>query len=211
MLFNAAHMSTDEYKFIRTYVRVMQYRYDALQAVMAYMHPENLAVPSVLQAATVEHKMSLMQADFEDRLHAIAEKDKLAERKLSRRGPSAEELADIVMLSFFKVVGVMHNQSGVVVPNNKYGWFSGKPKDWEKLLEKLLENTKGPDPAFTDDLFSQCLNAVAKLFPGYNKKSWSKLYPPNYKYKHNFYEADPYFDDADDEYYEDDDDLSGTD
>lgn len=201
MLFNAAHMSADEHRFIRLYVRVLQYRYDALQAVIAHMHPDNLALGSVLAAADLEHKMSVMHADFDAALHAISEKNKMPEKRVPRPGPSADELADVVMLSFFKVVGVLDHKSGAVKPNNAYGWFSGKPTEWEKLLHKLLENTKGPAPAITDELLSQCLNAISKLFPGYGKKNWSKLYPP--QYKHKFYEDDPYFDEN--EYYEDDD------
>lgn len=205
MFFNAANMSADEHRFIRLYVRVLQYRYDALQAVMAHMHPDNLALTSVLHATDLEHKMAVLHADFETALHRVSEKDRMSEKRLPRPSPSAEELADIVMLSFFKVVGVMNNDSKVVIPNNAYGWFSGKPKEWEKLLQKLLDNTKGPDPALPDALLGQCLNAISKLFPGYGKsglKNWTKLYPPNYKQK--FYEDDPYFDD---EYYEDDEDL----
>lgn len=201
-MFKQSNMSAAEALFIRTYIQVLRRRYNALKAVMHIMHPDNLAVTNFLDAVRVTAELDNMQRDFDRRLTAIQHRLKMPYKSPPTDKPSADALADMVMLSFFKVVGVVNPAHGFVA-NKGQGWFSGKPTEWQAYLTKLLENKhfeKDPPP---DELVTKCLQAIANLFhnPAGSKKKW-KIYPPDLPHKYDAYmphdDAD-YFDDYDDE------------
>jgi hypothetical protein len=175
-VFNAAEMSAAEFEFVRVYVRILQQRFGALQTVMACMHSENLALADVVQATYVTEELDRLRDRFERQLQQIRIKWNWPTKADRFAGPSMDQLADIVMVSFFKVVGAISHGAAVPVKEDQ-GWFSGKPKEWPLLFDSIKEEHTPPSPS---ELFmSQYMQSIAKLFPQYyHKNKWSKLYPP---------------------------------
>lgn len=199
-MFKPSDMSAAENLFIRTYIVALRRRYNDLKAVMYLMHPDNLAVQRFVDATRMVAEMADMHKEFDLRLQAIQQRRKMPYKTAALSKPSADELADMVMLSFFKVVGVINNDQGFI-PNKGHGWFSGKPNEWQKFLTNLLDPATAKKELPADDLVSKCMQAIANLFynNGLHKKKW-KMYPPDSSHKY-----DPYADPAD-EYFEDDED-----
>jgi len=196
-VFKQSNMSAAESLFIRTYVVVLRRRYSALRSVTHIMHPDNLAVSNFLDAVQIMTELDSLHKDFDRRLTAIQQRLKMPYKSPPTDKPSADALADMVMLSFFKVVGVVHNSHGFLA-NKGDGWFSGKPNEWQAYLNKLLDkkiSDKEPPP---DDLVTKCMQAIANLFYNTNgaKKKW-KIYPPELQ---NKYDAQPPY--ADDDYFD---------
>jgi len=196
-VFNAAEMSDAEFEFIRVYVRILQQRYAALQTVMSCMHPDNLAVSDVVHATYITEEIEQLHDRFERQLQQIRIKWNMPTKPNMYAGPSMDQMADVVMVSFFKVVGAISHGEAVPVKENQ-GWFSGKPKEWPELLDSIKEETTPPTPA---ELFmSQYMQAIAKLFPQYyHKNKWSKLYPPPLP-PGPLNDADAYYDEDEDEW-----------
>lgn len=193
-MFSAAHMSKAEFEFIRLYVQIAYKRFDALQLVLALMHPDNLAVADIVTATELAVGIDHMQSDFDRQIQQLQLKHNIASKRLPLGMPDKEQLANIVIMSFFKVVGVMNAESGLISKTKQNGWFSGKPKEWETLFDKLVADIPEPNP---ESSLPGYLKSIAKFFPKYHPGNWSKLYPP----PNDAYEYEEYEDDED---YEDD-------
>jgi hypothetical protein len=200
-VFSAAHMSKAEQDFIRLYVQITHKRFDALQTVLSMAHPDNLALTDIVKAAELTTELSRLQNGFEAKIQQLQIKHNIPSKKTIPAGPTNEQLADIVVMSFFKVVGVMNAASGLVSKTKQNGWFSGKPKEWGTLLDKLSSDAADNH---IDALLSTYMKSIAKFFPKYYPpNNWSKLFPPP---QQNFYEEDDYEEDDyedGDEYEED--------
>lgn len=190
-------MSQPEQLFIRTYISVLRQQYPDLQTVFHLMRPDNLSVTRFFDAVQVVADLNSMHDAFEQRLRLARNHDKFAVKITFASEPTADQLADMVMLSFFKVVGTVTETHGFS-PSDGQGWFSGKPHEWQSFLTNLLKGQAHPQTSVTDDLVTKCIQAVAKLFhnSGALKKKW-KLHPPPSWPPQPFpdYDLDDYFDD----------------
>lgn len=193
-MFKPSDMSAAESAFIRVYIAALRRRYTDLKSVMHLMHPDNLAVARFVDASRIVNELGDMHKDFDLRLSSVQQRLKMPYKSPPSNRPTADELADMVMLSFFKVVGVLNNKHGLL-PNSGQGWFSGKPNEWHKFLNNLLKTTATAKDPLPNDLMTKCMKAFSDLFyyPSGQKKKW-KLYPPNSDDKYADYE-DGYLDD----------------
>lgn len=191
-MFSAAHMSKAELDFIRLYVQITHKRFAALQTVLSLAHPDNLALTDIVKATELSVGLERIRLDFDRQIQQIQLKHNIPSKQQPPDGPTNDQLADIVVMSFFKVVGVMNSDSGLLSKTKQHGWFSGKPKEWGQLFDKLIAET----PTNTSDsVLSNYLKAVSKFFPKYNSPgNWSKLFPPPHQ---------EFYDDIDDDDYED--------
>lgn len=195
-MFSAAHMSKAEFEFIRLYVQIAYKRFDALQLVLSLMHPENLAVADIVTATELLSGLEQLQSDFDRQVQQLQIKHNIPSKRSLFVMPDKEQLANIVIMSFFKVVGVMNTESGFISKTQQNGWFSGKPKEWSKLFDQLVADIPEPNP---ESSLPGYLKSIAKFFPKYNLPgNWSKLYPPppDHGYEYEDYEDDDYEDDA---------------
>jgi len=196
-----SNMSAAESLFIRTYIVALRRQYSALKSVMHFMHPDNFGLAHFLDAVRITAELDSLQQDFDRRLSVIQQQRKMPYKSPPTNKPSPDELADMVMLSFFKVVGVVHNSHGFLA-NKSDGWFSGKPNEWQAYLNKLLEKKIGDKEPPPDDLVTKCMQAIANLFysTGNASKKW-KIYPPEWhnKYDQHATHDDDYFDEYDDD------------
>lgn len=193
-MFSAAHMSKAEFEFIRLYVQIAYKRFDALQIVLALMHPDNLAVADIVTAADLTNGLDRLQADFDRQIQQLQLKHNIASKKFLPGVPDKEQLANIIIMSFFKVVGVMNAEKGLLAKTDQKGWFSGKPKDWATLFDKLVADISALNDTAA---LPGYLKSIAKFFPKYYQPGkWSKLYPPpNYDHDYDEYADDDYEDD----------------
>jgi hypothetical protein len=193
-VFSAAHMSKAELDFIRLYVQITHKRFAALQAVLSLAHPDNLALLDMVHATELVAHMERLQNDFDGQIQQLQLKHNIPSKRLPPAPPTNEQLADIVVMSFFKVVGVMNATNGLMAKTKQNGWFSGKPKEWNDLFDKLA--TDLPENQM-DSALSPYLKSVAKFFPKYYPPgNWSKLFPPP---QQEFYEDDEYDEEWDNE------------
>jgi hypothetical protein len=199
-MFDPNKITQVELAFIGAYVSAMKREYALLYSVLDLMDPRNLAVKDVVSAAKLALELQTMQKSFDESLHTIGTKHG-SKLKSMTTAPSADELADLFTLSFFKLVSA--------TPSGKKddGWFSGEPGAMKKFFAALqnIEKQKLPQ------LLSPYLAAAFKLFAHNAKKyplndnplnPWIVNLPPQtFKFKgHPLYESDQ------EDYEEDDED-----
>jgi 23S rRNA maturation mini-RNase III len=204
-MFDPNKITQVELAFIGAYVSAMRREYALLYSVLDLMDPRNLAVKDVVSAAKLARELQTMQSSFDESLHAIGKKHG-SKLKSMTTAPSADELANLFTLSFFKLVSATANGK------KDDGWFSGEPGAMKKFFAALqnIEKQKLPQ------LLSPYLAAAFKLFANNPKKyplndkpldPWNINLPPQtFTFKnHLLYENDQ------EEYEEDDEDEDGDD
>lgn len=169
------NMSPDEWQFIRAYCLSVQRYYDLLHLARALMHPDWLAVKCPTRASKLATQLFDMQQDFCKQIEALDRGVKPKKRKKDS-GASAEQVAEVFTLSFFKIVDpatqkVFLTDKGV--PKHD-GWSSGHPTDWQHTIRSLQEiyaqkaaNNQGPGGLL--------LQALLKIFAALPGNTWSDI------------------------------------
>jgi len=195
-MFNKDKMSPDEWQFIKAYCLTVKKYYDALTLIRALMHPDQLAVMCPVTASRLALKLYELQKEQCDKIEALGTNKR---KKFAADKISDEDIADIFMISFFKLVDgetkkVLVTDKGL--PSHD-GWSSGHPADWQNTIKSLHEihtanklNKNVPTSLFLD--------ALLKLFAGMPKNKsadWEKVESEEYVDWYDEYEED----DEDDE------------
>lgn len=154
-----ADMSGTELLFVQMYVRALKRDYDLLKTVIELMHPEKLAISSILTATELALKLDQLSNDVGTKLADVADKQRFRHVK-SLPWPPVDGLADLFSLSFFKVVTKKNGMKA-----KEAGWFSGEPDNWAVILE---EPVSGMPHNMTSNLpeafFTDLTKAAKKLF-----------------------------------------------
>lgn len=195
-MFEVSKMSATELKFIRAYVAALRKDYWLLLTAIELMKPDQLAIRDVVQAARLAKALQPLHDEFETAVETLASTGRFFQRRTAKR-PTLDDLGDLFSLSFFKVVTTVKS-GGTAVSKHDDGWFSGDPHVWQNVFDNLQKN-----PPF-NSLATDCLNALAKLFP-----EMKDLYfggAPPHDVPLNFWPGKQiaHEDDDDDDWYEDD-------
>ena len=194
-MFNKAEMSPDEWQFIRAYCMTVQKHYDLITIVRALMHPDNLAVKCPIAASRSALKLHALQKEQCAKIEALAPSKR---KSYAYEKVRDEDIADIFMISFFKLVDgetkkVLVTDKGL--PNHD-GWSSGHPADWQSTIKSLQEihAVSSPSPDVPMSLFLQALLKLFAKMPNNKIDIWEKSEKEEYE---------EYDEDEDDDYNDD--------
>jgi hypothetical protein len=195
-MFNKAQMSPDEWQFIRAYCMTIQKHYDVITIVRALMHPDKLAVKCSITASRLALKMHELQKEQCAKIEALAPSKR---KSYAAEKVRDEDIADIFMISFFKLVDgetkkVLVTDKGLPTHD---GWSSGHPADWQNTIKALQEihfATK-PGPDVPVSLFLQALLKLFAKMPKNKTDGWEKSEEEEYEEWDEDDEDDDYNDD----------------
>lgn len=192
--FDTSKMSTDEFKFIRTYCSAIKRQYDEIDTALTISMRDELAITCPFLAAKLAKSLNQLQLECADKLATIGakflEKDK--DKILPQYSPSFDEIGRIFSMSFFKLVDSETKFVLALAPNGQKhdGWSSGRPTDWQHSLKSLYDIQK--QLAATDFNAGMIFSKLFKLF--------TSLHTPQ-----SFpdpYEEEYYDEEDDDDYYD---------
>lgn len=126
-MFNVQQMSSTEFTFVQTYVAAMRRDFELLRNVIAIMQDPALDVKNVVRATDMAQQLTQLHTDFSARLTDLAAKHKIKKRSRGDDTPTNDELDDIFLWSFFKLVKTLKTD-GKVLAKKDDGWFSGDPQ-----------------------------------------------------------------------------------
>ena len=200
--FDTTKMSSDEFKFIRTYCGVVRSDYHAITAAIALTDPAELGLTCSFSAAKIAFGLQGMHREYSHKFAEIGIKHvpgKSLENCLPALVPALDDIGQIFTLSFFKILDSA-TQKAIVTPANKVphdGWSSGRPSDWRHSLKSLYEIQKQKNPSAK---LSLVFNKLFSIFMGY-KLSGGTALPPPADQEDEYDPYDDYYADEDDGYY----------
>lgn len=188
MSLDVRHMSQQELQFLKAYALTLRRYFSVFVSALNMMRTTELDLKCPVEAARLAHGLNDMHADFEQTLAEIIKNDKFRVRSDGVEHPTAEEITQIIHVSFFKLVQPGQTQK----VTEDLGWFSGHPLEWEKAWKQAIKfDMKGPT-----NVASALLNALVNLF--------NVSYPTKFKKPPDKAYEEP---EEDDDWYENDDDY----
>lgn len=181
-MFNKAEMSPDEWQFIRAYCLTVQKHYDLITIVRALMRPDNLAVKCPIAASRLALKLHALQKEQCAKIEALAPPKR---KSYASEKVRDEDIADIFMISFFKLVDgetkkVLVTDKGLPTHD---GWSSGHPADWQNTIKSLqeLHAASSPSPDVPVGLLLQALLKLFAHMPKNKTGNWEKIEEEEYE------------------------------
>ncbi len=188
-------LSPLERRYFKLYIQAARKDFDVLTTAAALMQPNELAISCPIQATRIAEGLYDLQANFVGALTIIAHRQRLRRRPTAPY-PSEDDLAQLAVSSFFKVVAVINSSHKPTGTQKDAGWFSGAAEEWAKSMAafKLAWAPQKNDP------FSGILSAIMQLF--YASQN-SKL-----SLAANFFAAPAQSEEEEEWYDDEDDDMS---
>jgi hypothetical protein len=175
-MFKKENMSPDEWQFIKAYCASVQKNYEMIQSIRALMNPDWLNVKCPVAATKMAKKLCAMQKKYCNKIEKLGQIKKNKAKK-PQDGVSAEDVAEVFTISFFKIVDpatkkVFLTDKGVPAHD---GWSSGHPADWQYAVKSLQEIHKQElSDSAESSLLLQALLKIFALMPYKKPTKWQE-------------------------------------